>query len=112
LPSATGCWYRLLVLGGALLRFAWGIVSFPNLPIEAYPGVADSYVDIITQWPGISAEQIEQQVTIPLETAMNGIPGVVHLALLLAFRTCSACSRESVWRGRTRRPARFRWPGR
>jgi len=76
---------RLLVLGGALLLFAWGIVSFHNLPIEAYPDVADIYVDIITQWPGISAEQIEQQVTIPLETAMNGIPGVVHLRSFSLF---------------------------
>jgi len=76
---------RLLVLGGALLLFAWGIVSFHNLPIEAYPDVADNYVEIITQWPGIAAEQIEQQVTIPLETAMNGIPGVVHLRSFSLF---------------------------
>src|SRR5580698_599697 len=70
---------RLLILGLAFVLFVWGIISFHNLPIEAYPDVADNYVEIITQWPGISAEQIEQQVTIPLETAMNGIPGVVHL---------------------------------
>jgi cobalt-zinc-cadmium resistance protein CzcA len=76
---------RLLVLAFALLLFAWGIVSFHNLPIEAYPDVADNYVEIITQWPGISAEQIEQQVTIPLETVMNGIPGVVHLRSFSLF---------------------------
>jgi len=76
---------RLLVIGLALLLFAWGIVSFHNLPIEAYPDVADNYVEVITQWPGISAEQIEQQVTIPLETAMNGIPGVVHLRSFSLF---------------------------
>src|ERR1700740_1001397 len=70
---------RLLVLGFALLLFAGGIVAFRHLPIEAYPDVADNYVEVITQWPGISAEQIEQQVTIPLETVMNGIPGIVHL---------------------------------
>jgi cobalt-zinc-cadmium resistance protein CzcA len=76
---------RLLVLGLALVLFAWGIVSFHNLPIEAYPDVADNYVEIITQWPGISAEQIEQQITIPLETVMNGIPGVVHLRSFSLF---------------------------
>jgi cobalt-zinc-cadmium resistance protein CzcA len=76
---------RLLVLGLALVLFVWGIVSFHNLPIEAYPDVADNYVEIITQWPGISAEQIEQQVTIPLETVMNGIPGVVHLRSFSLF---------------------------
>jgi len=50
---------RLLVLGFAVLLFAGGMVAFHNLPIEAYPDVADNYVEIITQWPGISAEQIE-----------------------------------------------------
>jgi cobalt-zinc-cadmium resistance protein CzcA len=76
---------RLLVLGLALLLFAGGIVSFKRLPIEAYPDVADNYVEIITQWPGISAEQIEQQVTIPLEVVMNGIPHVVHLRSFSLF---------------------------
>ncbi len=76
---------RLLVLGFALLLFAGGIISFERLPIEAYPDVADNYVEIITQWPGISAEQIEQQVTIPLETAMNGMPSVVHLRSFSLF---------------------------
>ena len=76
---------RLLVLALALILFAGGIVSFKRLPIEAYPDVADNYVEIITQWPGISAEQIEQQVTIPLEVAMNGIPNVVHLRSFSLF---------------------------
>ena len=76
---------RLLVLGFALLLFAGGIVAFHDLPIEAYPDVADNYVEIITQWPGISAEQIEQQVTIPLEVVMNGIPHVVHLRSFSLF---------------------------
>jgi cobalt-zinc-cadmium resistance protein CzcA len=76
---------RLLVLGLALVLFVWGLVSFHNLPIEAYPDVADNYVEVITQWPGISAEQVEQQVTIPLETVMNGVPGVVHLRSFSLF---------------------------
>src|SRR5580658_532654 len=76
---------RLLVLGFALLLFASGIVAFRDLPIEAYPDVADNYVEVITQWPGISAEQIEQQVTIPLEIVMNGIPHVVHLRSFSLF---------------------------
>jgi heavy metal efflux system protein len=70
---------RLLVVAIGILLFAWGVVSFHRLPVEAYPDVANNYVDVIAQWPGISAEQIEQQVTIPIETAMNGIPGVVHV---------------------------------
>src|ERR1700684_358078 len=76
---------RLLVLALALILFAAGIVAFRDLPIEAYPDVADNYVEIITQWPGILAEQIEQQVTIPLEIVMNGIPHVVHLRSFSLF---------------------------
>ena len=62
-----------------MLLFIGGAMAFHQLPVEAYPDVANNYVEVITQWPGISAEQIEQQVTIPLEIAMNGIPGVAHL---------------------------------
>jgi cobalt-zinc-cadmium resistance protein CzcA len=76
---------RFLILAVAVLLFAWGAVSFHQLPVEAYPDVADNYVEIITQWPGISAEQIEQQVTIPLEIVMNGVPGVAHLRSFSIF---------------------------
>lgn len=76
---------RLLVLAIALLLFVWGAVSFHQLPVEAYPDVADNYVEIITQWPGIAAEQIEQQITIPLEIVMNGIPHVTHLRSFSLF---------------------------
>src|SRR6202790_225028 len=70
---------RLLVLAIAILLFVWGVISFRSLPVEAYPDVANNYVQVITQWPGISAEQVEQQVTIPLEIVMNGIPHLEHL---------------------------------
>src|SRR5271167_1655790 len=76
---------RLLVIAIALLLFVWGAISFHQLPVEAYPDVADNYVEVITQWPGISAEQIEQQVTIPLEIVMNGVPHVVHLRSFSLF---------------------------
>ena len=70
---------RWLVLGGVVVLTAWGIVSFRNLPIEAYPDVANNYVQIITQWPGRSAEEIERQVTVPVEIQMAGIPHLTHL---------------------------------
>jgi cobalt-zinc-cadmium resistance protein CzcA len=76
---------RFFVLGGAILLLGWGAISFHQLPVEAYPDVANNYVEIITQWPGISAEQIEQQVTIPLEIVMNGVPHVVHLRSFSLF---------------------------
>jgi cobalt-zinc-cadmium resistance protein CzcA len=76
---------RFLVLAIAVLLFIWGVISFRSLPVEAYPDVANNYVQVITQWPGISAEQIEQQVTIPLEVAMNGIPHIEHLRSVSLF---------------------------
>ena len=76
---------RFLVLAAVILLLCWGAISFHQLPVEAYPDVANNYVEIITQWPGISAEQIEQQVTIPLEIVMNGIPHVAHLRSFSLF---------------------------
>jgi cobalt-zinc-cadmium resistance protein CzcA len=67
------------VLGGVVVLTAWGIISFRALPIEAYPDVANNYVQIITQWPGRSAEEIERQVTVPVEIQMAGIPHLTHL---------------------------------
>src|SRR5471032_1126021 len=70
---------RFMVIALGVLLLIWGGISFHNLPVEAYPDVANNYVQIITQWPGRAAEEVEQQVTVPLEIVMNGIP---HLASL------------------------------
>jgi cobalt-zinc-cadmium resistance protein CzcA len=70
---------RFLVLVIAILLFIWGVISFERLPIEAYPDVANNYVQVITQWPGRAAEEVEQQVTIPIEIVMNGLPHLSHL---------------------------------
>jgi cobalt-zinc-cadmium resistance protein CzcA len=74
---------RFMILAIAILLFVWGAISFHNLPVEAYPDVANNYVEVITQWPGRAAEEVEQQVTVPIEVQ--------------ASRTCSIC-------------VRFRWP--
>src|SRR5580658_2897629 len=70
---------RWIVLGGVFVLMAWGVISFRNLPVEAYPDVANNYVQIITQWPGRSAEEVERQVTVPVEIQMAGIPHLTHL---------------------------------
>ncbi|QHN02254.1 efflux RND transporter permease subunit [Granulicella sp. WH15] len=70
---------RFIILVIAILLFVWGGISFHNLPVEAYPDVANNYVTVITQWPGRAAEEVEQQVTVPLEIAMAGIPHMTHL---------------------------------
>src|SRR6202522_3952963 len=76
---------RFIVLAVTIMLFFWGGYSFHQLPVEAYPDVADNYVEIVTQWPGISAEQMEQQITIPLEIVMNGMPHVTHLRSFSLF---------------------------
>lgn len=76
---------RFLVLAFAVLLTIWGVISFHRLPVEAYPDVANNYVQIITQWPGRAAEEVEQQVTIPIEIVVNGIPHVEHLRSISMF---------------------------
>src|SRR5579864_8477540 len=65
---------RFLVISASLLLMIWGAVSFSKLPIDAYPDLAPAHVEIITQWPGHAAEEVERLVTIPIEIEMNGIP--------------------------------------
>src|SRR6202161_512223 len=76
---------RFLVLLAAILLLVWGAISFATLPMEAYPDVANNYVNVITQWPGRAAEEVEQQVTIPIEIAMNGIPHLTSLRSISVF---------------------------
>src|ERR1700724_3365145 len=76
---------RFLVTAAAVLLLVWGAISFHNLPVEAYPDVANNYVQIITQWPGGAAEEVEQQVTVPLEIVMNGLPHLTHLRSFSLF---------------------------
>ena len=70
---------RFIVLSLAALLFIWGMIAFKTLPVEAYPDVANVWVQVITQWPGRAAEEVEQQVTIPIEIQMNGIPHLQHI---------------------------------
>src|SRR5271163_71655 len=70
---------RFIILALALLLLVWGAISFHNLPVEAYPDVSNNYVQVITQWPGRAAEEVEQQVTVPVEIVMNGLPHLEHL---------------------------------
>jgi cobalt-zinc-cadmium resistance protein CzcA len=70
---------RYIVLGVTVLLLGAGLIAFKNLPVEAYPDVANTWVQIISQWPGRAAEEIEQQITIPIEIQVNGIPHLLHV---------------------------------
>src|SRR5215468_6840201 len=64
-----------LVLGGALVGA--GVWAFAQLSIEAYPDISDTQVVVITVYPGHAAEEMEQQVSVPIERALNGVPNVI-----------------------------------
>jgi cobalt-zinc-cadmium resistance protein CzcA len=65
---------RFLTLFLGIVLLVAGGISFNRLPIEAYPDVADTWVQVITQWPGHAAEEVEKQITIPIEIQMNSVP--------------------------------------
>src|SRR5579863_4719951 len=70
---------RFVIVMAALAVVAWGVISFRRLPVDAYPDLSPPHVEIITQWPGHAAEEIERLVSIPLEVEMNGIPKIEAL---------------------------------
>lgn len=65
-----------LVLSVSLIVGAIGVWSFSRLPVDAYPDLSPPMVELVTQWPGQAAEEVERLITVPVETAMNGVPGV------------------------------------
>jgi cobalt-zinc-cadmium resistance protein CzcA len=69
---------RFFTLVGAILLVGAGLWAFRQLKIEAYPDISDPGVDVITIAPGLAAEEVEQQVTIPIERALNNTPGVLN----------------------------------
>lgn len=86
---------RFLIATIFVLIAAVGIYSWFQLPIDAYPDIADVTVQVVTQVPGLAAEEIEQQITIPLERELNGLPGLQTMrsknlfsisSILLVFR--------------------------
>ena len=68
---------RLLTVLLALGLAAAGVWSYNILPMDAYPNLSPPMVDIVTQWPGHSAEEVERLITVPVELGMNAIPGMV-----------------------------------
>jgi len=68
--------HRVSVLIIALVLLVWGAFSYRQLPVEAYPDVMNTQVVVMTQWPGHAAEEIEKQVTIPLEISLYAVPHV------------------------------------
>src|SRR5246127_4790403 len=70
---------RFLILMLAVFLIIAGSISFQRMPVDAYPDLSPPMVEIITQWPGHAAEEIERLVTLPLEIEMNGVPQMEYL---------------------------------
>jgi heavy metal efflux system protein len=68
----------LFVLLGTLIFAVAGVLAFQQLPVEAFPDVSDTQVNVIALFPGRAAEEVERQVTIPIETALSSVPNVVR----------------------------------
>src|SRR4051812_23663073 len=65
---------RVLIILLTLLLTGAGIRSLDRLPVDAYPDLSPPMVEIITQWPGHAAEEVERLITVPVEVGMNGLP--------------------------------------
>jgi len=76
---------RFLVLMLVGFMTIWGVVSFRHMPVDAYPDLSPPMVEIITQWPGHAAEEIERLVTLPLEVQLNGVPQLVVMRSITLY---------------------------
>ncbi|HWH40826.1 MAG TPA: efflux RND transporter permease subunit, partial [Usitatibacter sp.] len=78
----------LFILLGTLVFVVAGILAFQQLPVEAFPDVSDTQVNVIALYPGRAAEEVERQVTIPIETALSSVPNVVRSFSHTQFGLC------------------------
>lgn len=70
---------KYFILFASLLLIIVGIITFKDMPIEAFPDVTNTEISVITQWPGRSAEEVEKFVTIPIEIALNPVQQKISL---------------------------------
>lgn len=76
---AFALYQPLFIVLGLALFIGGGTWAYLNLPVEAFPDVTDTQVQVITLFPGRAAEEVEKQVTVPMEVALSGLPGAVRM---------------------------------
>ena len=97
---------RFLVFMVVVFLAIGGIVSFSHMPVDACPDLSPPMVEIITQWPGHAAEEVERLVTVPTEVEMNGVPKMTVMRsislyglsdVILTFRTIRMITGRARW---------------
>ena len=74
--------HRLIVIVGAVVLMGAGVYAWRTLPIDAFPDVTNVQVMILTEAPGLAPVDVEQQISFPLELAMQGLPDVQQIRSL------------------------------
>ena len=87
---------RFLVLMLTAFIVVVGVVSFERMPVDAYPDLSPPMVEIITQWPGHAAEEVERLVTLPIEVEMNGVPKLVFMRSISLYGLSDVSSRSKT----------------
>ena len=97
---------RFLILMMVLFLAIGGAISFSHMPVDAYPDLSPPMVEIITQWPGHAAEEVERLVTVPTEVEMNGVPKMTVMRsislyglsdIILTFMTTPTITGRARW---------------
>jgi cobalt-zinc-cadmium resistance protein CzcA len=88
---------RFLIVALSVLLIIGGLYAFRYLNIEAYPDPAPPIIEVIAQNPGWSAEEMERQITVPIETQLNGMPGVVDIRSISLWRLSYLSASSSSW---------------
>ncbi|WP_020482908.1 efflux RND transporter permease subunit [Methylomonas sp. MK1] len=76
---------RLMVIGVTLAIAVSGIIAFENLPVQAFPDVQNVFVQVVTQFPGQAPEEVEKQISLPIEREMNGLPHLLNMRSVSIF---------------------------
>lgn len=76
---------RLMVIGATLAIAISGIIAFENLPVQAFPDVQNVFVQVVTQFPGQAPEEVEKQISLPIEREMNGLPHLLNMRSVSIF---------------------------
>ena len=77
--------YRFLVLIGTLTIIMFGVYSYSQLPVDAFPDISPIMVPVFVEADGMAPEEIERLITFPIESTMNGLPGVTQIKSTSAF---------------------------